>query len=213
MSDRQFELVPLDCPSCGAIVAASGVDVVFYCTACRNGYRFVEEKRLLEPVEVVFVAASHVPAERYLPFWQISARVAITQRQAGGRRQRSLMSALLDGVGIRGSQRPSAPESETRFAIPAFDATLSAVVELVRRYTRELPGLGEKLGERLLGGCYGVEDAKKLAHFALIAAEVERPDTLLELDYSLSFGEARLLGVPFVRHGDRWRDSLFAITI
>jgi len=36
----EFALVALDCPSCGAGIRADGQDVVYYCTACRNGYRF-----------------------------------------------------------------------------------------------------------------------------------------------------------------------------
>ena len=67
--------------------------------------------------------------------------------------------------------------------MPAFHAPLPSVATLVRRYTEKLPELGEKLGERLLGGRYGVLDAKKLAHYALIASEVEKPDTLKQLRY------------------------------
>ena len=63
-----FELLPLDCPSCGSTVTADGGDVVYYCVSCRNGYRIDEERRGLAPLEVSFVAAAHVPAERYLPF-------------------------------------------------------------------------------------------------------------------------------------------------
>jgi hypothetical protein len=95
--------------------------------------------------------------------------------------------------------------------VPAFQAPLPAVVMLVRRYTETLPELGEKLGERLLGGSYGVGDAKKLAHYALIASEVEKPDTLKQLRYEIDFGEPRLLGVPFVRRDGKTVDAVFGV--
>ena len=97
------------------------------------------------------------------------------------------------------------------FAVPAFHAPLQQVASLTRRYTETLPGLGEKLGERLLGGRYGVLDAKKLAHYSLIASEVEKPDTLKQLRYRVEFGEPRLLGVPFVRKADLLVDAIFGI--
>ncbi len=84
---------------------------------------------------------------------------------------------------------------------------------MTRAYTQTLPKLGERLGERLVGGRYGVRDARKLAHYALIVGEVERPDTLERLRYRIRFKKARLLGVPFVRRGDGWVDGIFGIAI
>jgi len=204
-----LELVALDCPTCGSSVEAEGGDVVYYCISCRNGYFFDRQDRALRPVDVAFVALSHVSAERYLPFWHLPATIEIHQRdaQAGSFRGliKSFASLFTDDSG------PS--RAAGSFVVPAFDASLAAVTELVRRYTLAFPSLGEKLGERLVGGCYGVEDARKLAHFALIATEVERPDLLKKLDYSIEFGAARLLGVPFVEQGGGWRDALNEIRI
>ncbi len=201
-----YELVPLDCPSCGAAVAAEGEDVVYYCTACRNGYRFDLAEKTLTPVEVSFVAQSNVAAELYRPFWLLPATVAIHQRDASGGGFSGLMGFFFGGG--RGDGPSSASGT---FAVPAFHAPLPAVTTLVRRYTEKLPELGEKLGERLLGGRYGVLDARKLAHYALIAGEVEKPDTLKQLRYEISFGEPRLLGVPFVRRGAGLADAIFGI--
>ncbi len=202
-----FELVPLDCPSCGAAVAAEGEDVVYYCTACRNGYRFDLGEKRLEPVEVAFVSLPNVAAELYRPFWLLPARIRIHERDATGGGFSGLMSFFFGG----GGDRPS--EGEGTFAVPAFHAPLPAVTTLVRRYTEKLPELGEKLGERLLGGRYGVLDAKKLAHYALIASEVEKPDTLKQLRYEIRFGEPRLLGVPFARRDDAVADAVFEVRI
>ncbi len=200
-----YELVPLDCPSCGAAVQADGEDVVYYCTACRNGYRFDDDAKALTPMEVSFVALANVAVELYRPFWLLPATIAIHERDATGGSFRGLMSFFLGG----GGDKPSSGEGT--FAVPAFHAPLPAVAALVRRYTEKLPELGEKLGERLLGGRYGVGDAKKLAHYALIASEVEKPDTLKQLRYEIEFGEPRLLGVPFARRDGKVVDAIFGI--
>ena len=202
-----FRLVPLECPSCGAPVAAEGEDVVFYCTACHNGYRFDEGKRTLVAVEVAFVALPSLVAELYKPFWLLPARVRILQRTAAGKGFSGLMSFFL------GREEPRQTQGEGTFAVPAFHCHLPAATALTRRYTEKLPELGEKLGERLLGGRYGAEDAKKLAHCAVVASEVEKPDTLQNLRYEIEFGPARLLGVPFVHAGEALVDALFGIVV
>ncbi|MDH3743622.1 MAG: hypothetical protein OES47_00805 [Acidobacteriota bacterium] len=206
-----FELVPLDCPTCGAAVEASGVDVVFYCTACRNGYSFDIENNALEPVDVAFVAASHIAAHDYRPFWLLSAEVEIRRR--GGGRGGDISGILGALLGSRSSDRRAMGAVDGTFAIPAFHSSLDSTIELVHRYTRALPELGERLGERLLGGCYGVDDAEKLAHFAVIASEVDKPDVLKQLDYRIRFGAARLLGVPFQLEGEVWRDAIYGIGV
>ena len=200
-----YELVPLDCPSCGAAVKAEGEDVVYYCTACRNGYRFDLEDKTLVPMEVAFVALPNVAVELYRPFWLLPATIHIDQRDASGGGFRGLMSFFLGGEGDRSTG------GRGTFAVPAFHAPLPAVAALTRRYTEKLPELGERLGERLLGGRYSVLDAKKLAHYALIASEVEKPDTLKQLRYRIEFGEPRLLGVPFVHRDRRLWGAIFLL--
>ena len=201
-----FGLVPLECPTCGAALAASGEDVVYYCTACRNGYRYQPEEPHLARLEVLFVAAANIAAERYLPFWVLAAQVEVRNRRAG-RTMPDLFQALFGGGGGRGRT----PTGDVQFVVPAFQADLDSTVELARRYTREFPSLGERLGERLVGGCYGVDDARKLAHFAVLAGEIDEPDVVKSIEVSIRFGDARLLGVPFVRAGDGWQDAIYAI--
>ncbi len=206
-SDQVFRLVPLDCPSCGAPVAADGEDVVYYCTACRNGYRFDRDEPHLVPIEVAFVALAEVAAEVYRPFWLLPARVALLERSAAGGGFSGLMGLFL------GPQAAAPSEASGTFAVPAFHTRLGAVTELTRRYTETLPQLGEKLGEKLLGGRYGVADAQQIVHCAVVAGEIEQPDTLKNLRYEIEFGPARLLGVPFVRRGEVVADALFGIAV
>ncbi len=199
----EFELVPLDCPSCGAAVSARGEDVVYYCTACRNGYSFDVASRSLEPVEVAFLLAPNVAVDRYLPFWMLPAKVTLRERQASGGGFSGLMGFFLGDGGDRGRG-----PGEGTFAVPAFDCSLAALAALTRAYTERAGEAGERLGERLVGGRYGLGDARKMAHYALIASEIAKPDTLKRLEYEIEFGEARLLGVPFARDGSRLTDAL-----
>lgn len=203
----EFSLVPLDCPTCGAGLRADGEDVVYYCTACRNGYRLDQSDWSLVAVETAFVAAPHTQVEEYRPFWLLPARIRMTQRQSSGAGFTGLLRSFL------GEDRASEEKGEGTFAVPAFRAPLDSVTHLVRSYTQALPGLREKLGEHLLGGCYGQRDAQKLAHYALIATEVEKPDTLLDLKYEIDFGEPRLLGVPFQSRAGTMMDAIFNIEV
>ena len=88
----EFELVALDCPSCGAPIAAEGEDVVYSGTACRNGYRFDPEERRLVAVEVAFVSLPQVSIDLYKPFWLVAAKVSIEERLAAGGGFSGLMS-------------------------------------------------------------------------------------------------------------------------
>lgn len=202
-----FRLVPLDCPSCGAQLAAEGQDVVFYCQACRNGYRVRAAEGNLEEVAVSFIAVPERARATYRPFWMLPARVTIHARQAAGGGLSGLLRFFIGG------QESYPAHGEGTFAVPAFEAPLAAVTTLTRKYTESLPALGQRLGERLTGGCYGVSDAQKLARWALIMAEVGKPDTLRSLEYEIEFGSPKLLGVPFQKRGDKFVDSIFEITL
>jgi hypothetical protein len=205
--DGGFRLLPLSCPGCGAPIAAEGEDVIYYCTACRSAYRLAPRQSpgsaVLEPVEVSFVAVAGKVAQRYLPFWLLPAKVEIFERKAAGGGLRSLLNFF---TGDRGG----GPGMGT-FAIPAFDCPVDRATALAHRYTEAFPRLGERLGEKLTGGRLSVEDAQKLAHFTLIASEAEKPDTLEELRYAITFSPASLLGVPFVLKIDLYVDALFSL--
>lgn len=209
-ANGDFRLVPLDCPTCGASVQAEGADVVYYCVACRNGYSFDDEAQALAPLDVAFIVAPQVAARKYAPFWALEATVVISERRAAGARPAEWLSRFFSsGGGETGDSRGG----RGVFVVPAFHTNLASTLELTRSYTRAFPGLGEKLGEKLTGGCYGADDARKLTHFAVIAAEVDKRDTLQQLRYQIEFGDVRLIGVPLVLDGKIWKDGLFGITV
>jgi hypothetical protein len=212
---KGFELVVLSCPQCGANLAAEGEDVVFYCTSCRSGFRFdPASPRGLAPVAPAFVACPDQVVAGYAPFWLLPAKVAILERQASG--AAAALSGLV-GFFLGGREETGSLPGEGTFAVPAHDLPLEAVTRLAIRFTTELgrsPRFADELpAERLTGGLYGVEDAEKLAHYALIASEADKPDTLKDLRYTLDFGEPRLLGVPWVERNGKRVDALFGLPI
>jgi len=211
-SESLFELVPLDCPTCGAALHAEGADVVYYCTACRNGYSFDDDERSVHPVEVGFIAAPNVAVAKHLPFWILPARIEISVRRAKGAGFSGLLRVFAT------DSRPRGPGAgEGTFAVPAFHCSLDALTRLTRAYSERASdpaqGWGELIGERLVGGRYGIDDARKLAHYSLIAGEVDQPDTLRQLRYRIDFDKPRLLGVPFTRSGDGLVDAHFGIPV
>jgi len=204
-----FSLLLLDCKNCGAPLAGEAADVVFYCTACRSGFRYDPvAPGHLAPVEVAFVATPHRAADGYAPFWVLPAGVQILNREAAG------LAATFNGLlnfftGADADARSH--DGQRSFVLPAFPLPIPEAVDLALRYTREFPTLDELLGERLTGGVYGREDARKLAEYVLLASEVEQSDTLRDLEYVLSAGEPRLLGVPWVRDRGLRRDAIFGL--
>ncbi len=200
-----YRLIPLSCPACGAPLQADADDVVYYCTACKNGHLLERATGELRPVAVSFLAAPGKAIARRLPFWLLPAKVELLERATEG------------GGGFMqlfGAASSSPQRLEVSFAVPAFPTPLSAAVELAKRYTAQLSpgaGEGELLGEALTGGALRVEDARKWAEFALVASELSKPDLLTQLRYRIAFGEARLLGVPFVGTAGALRDAFFGL--
>ncbi|MEM7048587.1 MAG: hypothetical protein AAF604_02960 [Acidobacteriota bacterium] len=190
---RGFELLPLECPSCGETLGGDAVDVVFYCVACRSGHRVVEDR--LEPVEVSFASWPQGAAEGYLPFWSLDAKVEIRQRKASGGHIRRFLSG--------GGEAPL-----ERFLVPAYPLALAEAVNATLALSRHLPPAAERLGEGLTGGSVEVVDAQKMARYCVIAAEARQPDTLREFDFHVEFGKVRLLGIPYQTKDGRRVDVL-----
>lgn len=203
----EFELVPLDCPSCGESLQAEGLDVVFYCTACRNGYRFDGVLGRLESIEVEFLIRTDIADPTYKPFWVLPVDIEVPFRDADSEIFQGLLEFL---VGPSHSGR-GAVSSE--LAVPAFRVGISRAVELCRRYSAELPQSRTKLGEKLTGGIFDVEDARKIAHHAILVGEVEKPGVLRDIEIRAQFGTPRLLGVPFVEQGGSIKDAYFHLVL
>ncbi|MEM7480569.1 MAG: hypothetical protein AAF481_05305 [Acidobacteriota bacterium] len=193
-----FRLVTLECPNCGEALAGEAEDVIFYCVACRSGFR-IENDTLL-PVTVHFAALRHQAAEGWLPFWTLPVRVDIRQRDASGGFLRSLMGG---GDG----------DSVSRLVVPAFRLPVERAVEAVLRLSRDLDAADERLGEHLVGGNVDVDDARTLARYCLHAAEARKADMLKNIDLVVEFGSAGLVGVPYRTAGGRRVDALLGVPL
>lgn len=202
-----FSLVPLECESCGASISAEGQDVVYYCSACRNGYRYDPHVGGLASVEVDFLSRPDVEVDLYKPFWLLPAKIEIAHRDA----KSATFSGILDF--FFGSDRDGEGSGSGRFAVPAFQVAIGRAIDLCRRYSAEMPRTRTKLGERLVGGIYDVTDAQKMARYAVMASEVDKPDLLRDLRIEIEFGQPGLIGVPFVENAGVIKDVFFNLEI
>jgi uncharacterized protein YbaR (Trm112 family) len=204
MSAPGLTLLALRCPSCGAGLEAESEDVVFYCAACRNGYRASDTEPVLDSVEVTFLVAPTVAVAKYLPFWRLDAAVEILERQVGS------ASSGVAGAGLgafiqrvlAGSSSRAGASQALRFLIPAYRTPLQNARALALGYGTVAEELGQKLGERLTGASLPVEDARKFAEFLFLLQQAQASGVLLTLRYTLEFsGPPVLVGVPFTRRG------------
>ena len=94
----------------------------------------------LTPLEVHFVAASNLVAERYRPFWVLEAQVEI--RGQPGRSRSSLIRALFgSGSGGGGGGGGDGEKSSAgTFVVPAFQADLNATVDLAMAMKEAIDG-------------------------------------------------------------------------
>lgn len=202
-----FSLVPLQCAACGAGLEAEGMDIAFFCSACRNAFRFDPESSQMIPLRVDFVSVSDVEGVVFKPFWAIPAEVHIEGRVANPSGFLGILGSFLErggsGIGM----------ARAVFAVPAFKLDIRRAIELSRRYTAEPPEIGERLGKRLVGGCFDIDDAQKIVHYAVIATEVEKRDVLTDLKYRIDFAEPRLLAVPFVSEAGVLKDARFHLVV
>jgi uncharacterized protein YbaR (Trm112 family) len=202
MSAPGLTLLALRCPSCGAGLEAESEDVVFYCAACRNGYRASDTEPVLEPVEVTFLVAPTVAVVEYRPFWRLDATADVLERRTGGAGASDL------GLGSSIQQFLASPtvraggSQPLRFLVPAYRTPLPNARELALRYSGLAEEPGQKLAERLTGASLPVEDARKFAEFLFLLREAQAAEVLAGLRYALEFTESHtLVGVPFTRRG------------
>jgi hypothetical protein len=206
MSAEAWSLIALRCPTCGAGLEPESEDVVFYCGACKKGYRAADTEPVLESVEVTFLVAPTVAVAEYRPFWRLDATVDILERQVGS----GISGVTGDGPGLGGfiqrvlpgARGGSGASQALRFMIPAYRTPLKNARALALGYGAFAQEPEQKLGEHITGASLAAEDARKFAEFLFLLREVQAVDLLLSLRYTLEFTEPPVLvGVPFTRRG------------
>lgn len=173
-----LRLVPLDCPACGSALTGDQVSVLLMCSHCGSGA--VIGASGLERIEgAALLPAPGRRAERWLPGWEITVTVQISDR-------------------VRADGRRTEDRREERvFVIPAFDLTLSDMERLARAMVAAVPSSGTVPREPIGGGSLGLEDALTFVRFLVVGEEARRADLLASVSVGLHHTRGRLLAMPF----------------
>ena len=177
-----FELVNLDCPSCGSAMQAAPRDILYLCAHCGSG-AVLADSGLETVTSTALMPAPGRGARIWRPAWTIDADVVIGDRtRYGGRRT------------------PDQSRRQT-FVIPAFSMPLPDFTRLARALTAASGTTGEVPKEHCTGGTLHLEDAHTLIRYLVVGAEVQKPDTLASVRVELTPVAHRLTAVPFTRDG------------
>jgi hypothetical protein len=199
----EFILEAVHCKSCGSGLVVEVNDNITYCSSCGNGFEIIGGE--LIPIEINFAA----PALRgegemiYKPFWLMKSNVNIVERKAGGKLLRSLFG-----------DSHNSSSGDLTFYIPAFHCSLDTIKNLATQFTMKHPVASpQKYNVKLLGFAYTKEDAKKFAEFILISLEAERGDIMKNFNYELKFNTMEILGVPFYKTMNGYKDAVLGLEI
>ncbi len=127
----------------------------------------------------------------------------IVERKAGGKLLRSLFG-----------DSHNSSSGDLTFYIPAFHCSLDTIKNLATQFTMKHPVASpQKYNVKLLGFAYTKEDAKKFAEFILISLEAERGDIMKNFNYELKFNTMEILGVPFYKTMNGYKDAVLGLEI
>ncbi|MEW6308512.1 MAG: hypothetical protein AB1492_05645 [Bacillota bacterium] len=177
-------------------MAAKPGEVAFLCKQCGVGCEAVDDELVQVPVEFAVPKRDPGALACYLPVWVFAAQLKLSRQSAGF----SLFGGRNSG------------EYDLKFYVPAFAGGLATLKQLGAGLTRKQPEYDTILRQQLAGIALRREDAKRVADYLLITIEAEKPDMLQGLTYSLELSQAKLLGIPCVRQGDKLKEALTGLT-
>jgi hypothetical protein len=189
-----FRLVDLDCPSCGSAMTGGPHDILFLCTHCGSG-AVLSEVGLETVTSTALMPAPGRVARLWRPAWTIETDVTVTDR-------------------IRYGGRPTPGSSGRRtFVIPAFALDLADFTRLAQALSAVSGSVGEVPEEPCPGGTLHLEDARTLARYLVVGAEVKKPDTLASVRIELTPVTHRLTALPFTRDGALLQCSVTGVKV
>lgn len=173
---ESVQLVLLRCPECSSNLAGGKEGVFLYCGGCGAGYRFIENK--LQKVPVYFARTNENPGA-FLPFWAFDATLEV--RTLDANRGLKAIFKREGGLGSVFQERGT-----LRFYVSAFQGDLDAIKPRALQLTINQPEL-EYIDhqQRVDGFTVALEDAEKVADFLFMTSEIEQPDMMRKMDYSL----------------------------
>ncbi|MCE1248283.1 MAG: hypothetical protein LWY06_16705 [Firmicutes bacterium] len=191
---RSIKLVQLRCPQCGLTPWTFGPDIIYYCADCNKGYELRGET--LRDVEVEFRQnpGKVQGAKGNLPFWVFEARLNLMLRETTS----AMSSMLSEFTNMLISKSGSfSRKTDTIFYVPAFDLPMSDLASLGRRLTVHQPLLEEHSPGEFEKVVLHSDDAVKVADYIFLSTEIEKPDTVVRLKYTLDLKHPRLFIINF----------------
>jgi hypothetical protein len=178
-------LLPLRCPGCGSSLQGESGGIFLYCPGCGGGYE-LSAQDALEPVPVSF-AAYAAGSQTFHPFWVFGAALTLAAREA----RRSLTQYF---TGSSGLTRLFEERGTLDFYCPGFASDLDAERSWGLHLTREQPRLSPVGRQpRIEGLTLTQADARAVADHLFLASEIEQPDLVRELDYTLQLTNPRVV--------------------
>jgi len=192
--NRSIRLIQLKCPQCNLTPWTFGPDIIYYCADCNKGYELKGEKLREVPVEFRKNPGKVHGAKGNLPFWVFEARLNLMLRETTS----AMSSMLSEFTNMLISKSGSfSRKSDTTFYVPAFELPIDELASLGRRLTVNQPVLEDHPPEEFEKVIMHSDDAVKVADYIFLSTEIEKPDTVVRLKYTLDLKAPKLYIINF----------------
>lgn len=209
-----FHLLPLQCPKCGARIAAGPSDMVYFCDNCGAGIEFNGEN--LEIVENLF-AYPLLDVERepelFLPFWSFHLDISIKGkevylpllfRQDYLRPEGDLFTdeKIIEEILKKQHQQEKVKELDFTIYVPSFPTTgtFAYSSNIGNRFTKARPQLTFYRENKKMASCiYNSKDGLAIAEDEYISLQSAVIPNLLALDLFFNLKNKKIIGIPYIK--------------
>jgi DNA-directed RNA polymerase subunit RPC12/RpoP len=191
---RSLKLIQLRCPQCGHTPWTFGPDIIYYCADCNKGYELRGEKLREVKVEFKRNPGRVQGAKGNLPFWVFEAKLNLMLRETTS----AASSVLSEFTNMLLSKSGAfTKKTDTVFYVPAYNTPVDELASLGRRLTVHQPILEDMDPGDFEQVVLGSDDAIKMADYIFLSTEIEKPDTVVRLKYTLDLKSPRLFVINF----------------
>ncbi len=188
-------VLALRCPRCGAALAGSQQDVVFWCGGCHVPHEVVGERFVERRGSVAQAALRPEGAIVYLPLWAFRVSYAMHWED----RERDALARTL-------------PVVEWVY-VTAFELhNASYFGDPGQIFTEKRVRLEAGPPTRVVGCTRSLEEAKAYVEPHLLTI-IDRRVDVTGLELSSAIGDVLLWGIPYIDEGDNLRDGILGLKI